>query len=359
MKKRLIIISIMLVTITVLVSLISYKNKRQMERTLSRTLPPSAVRVATVRPDEWPQKLFAVGSMTAEQGVNVTAPLSGTVVRIDFNSGERVEKGDVLLLLDTGIQRAELNGLVAAHQLKEVQFTRASRLLEKKQISESEFDRAKAEKDAASAAVAAKQAFIDRKTVYAPFTGQLGIRLVNLGTYMEPGAPIVSLQMLNPMHIDYGIPERYVRQLKIGQKVEFKVRAFPEKIYEAKISTIEPNIQISSRTVRVRATLKNDNGQLKPGMFAETWTVQDDKNKVLKVPRTAVTFSPFGQVVFLVVTDGESSFVERRLVSTGEVNGSAVAIESGVSAGDIVVVTGQNKLRNGMPVVVVEEDTAF
>jgi membrane fusion protein (multidrug efflux system) len=359
MSKRLKIILMMLAGMTLLVSAIAYKNKIEMERTLSQGRPPAAVRVAVVTPDKWQQKTFAVGTIAAEQGVDVTAPLPGTVVNINFNSGDQVNLGDTLLSLDTGIQNAELSGLIAALSLKEVQFQRAAQLLEKQQISQSDFDYAKAEKDEATALVAAKQAFIDRKTVYAPFSGELGIRLVNLGTYMEPGDPIVSLQMLSPIHVDFAIPERELGQVEIGQTVEFKVRAFPGKTYEAKIATIEPNVQIGSRSVRVRASLENKEGQLKPGMFAETWVIKREKKEVLKVPRTAVTFSPFGQIVFVVVSKDGSSFVERRQVTAGEINGSAVGLDSGVSEGDIVVATGQNKLRNGMSVVVTETETDY
>jgi membrane fusion protein (multidrug efflux system) len=359
MSKRLKIILMMLTGMTLLVSAIAYKNKIDMQRTLSQVRPPAAVRVATVTADNWQQKTFAVGTIAAEQGVDVTAPLPGTVVGINFNSGDRVNASDILLSLDTGIQDAELSGLMATLSLKEVQFQRAAQLLEKQQISQSDFDYAKAEKDEANALVEAKKAFIDRKTVYAPFSGELGIRLVNLGTYMEPGDPIVSLQMLSPIHVDFAIPERELGLVEIGQTVEFKVRAFPEKIYEAKIATIEPNIQIGSRSVRIRASLENNEGQLKPGMFAETWAIQSEKKAVLKVPRTAVTFSPFGQIVFVVVSKDGSSFVERRQVVAGEVNGSAVGLDSGVSEGDIVVATGQNKLRNGMSVVVTETETDY
>jgi membrane fusion protein (multidrug efflux system) len=176
---------------------------------------------------------------------------------------------------------------------------------------------------------------------------------------MEPGDPIVSLQMLNPIHVDFAIPERELGQIEIGQTVEFKVEAFPREIYEAKIATIEPNIQIGSRSVRVRASLENNKNQLKPGMFAETWVIQSEKKTVLKVPRTAVTFSPFGQIVFAVVSKEGSSFIERRQVTAGEINGSAVSLESGVSEGDMVVATGQNKLRNGMSVVITETETDY
>jgi len=359
MSKQLKIILMVLLGMTLLVGAIAYKNKIEMQRTLSQVRPPAAVRVAAVTADNWKQKVFAVGTIAAEQGVDVTAPLPGTVVTINFNSGDLVNAGDVLLTLDTGIQQAELSGLVAKLSLKEVQFQRALELLEEQQISQSDFDYAKAEKDEATALVDAKQAFIDRKTVYAPFSGELGIRLINLGTYMEPGDPIVSLQMLNPIHVDFAIPERELGQIEIGQTVEFKVEAFPREIYEAKIATIEPNIQIGSRSVRVRASLENNKNQLKPGMFAETWVIQSEKKTVLKVPRTAVTFSPFGQIVFAVVSKEGSSFIERRQVTAGEINGSAVSLESGVSEGDMVVATGQNKLRNGMSVVITETETDY
>lgn len=325
----------------------------------SRSFPPAAVTVAEVQQENWRQTLFAVGSLAAEQGIDVVAPLPGSVVDIRFESGQDVKRLQPLLHMDVGIQQAELEGLVAARELRMVQFDRAKRLLKDKQISQSDYDAARAALDEAEAEVHAKEAYIARKTVYAPFAGTLGIRMIDLGTYLEPGDPIVPLQLLDPIHVDYAVPEQFLSRLNTGQPVELKVPAYPGEVFKGAISAFDPGIDEGTRTVRIRATLANPDRRLRPGMFAEVWTIEADDKKLLTLPQTAVTYSPYGNSIFVVADSEGKTTVERRQVQTGEVRDGRVEISSGVELGERIVAVGQNKLRNGMPVDVVEDATVI
>ncbi|MEQ8234633.1 MAG: efflux RND transporter periplasmic adaptor subunit [Gammaproteobacteria bacterium] len=341
-------------------AIVALKQKKAAELAAmsERSMPPAAVSVAAVDEEQWRQSLFAVGTMAADQGIDVTAPLPGTVVDISFESGQVVARGDVLLSQDVGIQMAELEGLEATVELRELQFARAKRLLARKQMSQSDYDAARAARDEAEAALKAKRAFIERKRVYVPFDGVLGIRMVDLGTYLEPGDPIVPLQALDPIHVDYALPEHLLSRLAVGQVVEIEVPAYPGEKFRGRITAFEPGIDPATRNVRIRATLPNADQRLRPGMFAEVSTVQEALRPVLALPATAVTYSPYGNTVYVVVDDDGQATVERRQVRTGEVREGRVEIAEGLARGDRVVAVGQNKLRNGMPVKIAETVTA-
>ncbi len=340
--------------------MLQQRKAEELAAMSQQAFPPAAISVAEVRAEQWRQSLFAVGSVAAEQGIDVVAPLPGSVIALHFESGQVVRRGQKLLSMDIGIQVAELDGLKAALDLREVQFERAKRLLKERQISQSDYDAARAARDEAEAAVHAKEAYIARKTVYAPFDGQLGIRQIGLGTYLEPGDPIVPLQMLDPIHVDYALPEQFLSRLEVGQTVEVRVPAWPDAVFTGRITAFDPGIDPGTRNVRIRATLANPEHRLRPGMFAEVSTIESNARAVNALPETAVTYSPYGNSLFVVLERDGATTVERRQVQTGEVRDGRVEIRSGVGAGDRVVAVGQNKLRNGMPVTVVETmDTAL
>ncbi|MEQ8662127.1 MAG: efflux RND transporter periplasmic adaptor subunit [Gammaproteobacteria bacterium] len=341
-------------------AIVALKQKKAAEVAAmsERSMPPAAVSVAAVDEEQWRQSLFAVGTLAADQGIDVTAPLPGTVVDISFESGQVVARGDVLLSQDVGIQMAELDGLEATLELRELQLARATSLLAKKQMSQSDYDAARAARDEAEAALEAQRALIARKRVYAPFDGVLGIRMVDVGTYLEPGDPIVPLQALDPIHVDYALPEHLLSRLAVGQDVEVEVPAYPDEKFRGRITAFDPGIDPATRNVRIRATLPNPGNRLRPGMFAEVSTVQAALRPVLALPETAVTYSPYGNTVYVVLETAGQASVERRQVQTGEVRDGRVEIASGLARGDRVVAVGQNKLRNGMPVEVVETVTA-
>ncbi len=358
MIKRLLLIVIVIAGVGGATYALKMKKMEEMAAISSRVFPPSAVTVAELQSESWRQTLFAVGSVVAEQGIDVTAPLPGTVTEIKFESGEEVKRGKILVQMDIGVDMAELDGLIAARELRELQFERAKRLLGEHQISQSDYDAARAARDEAEAAMQAKKAYIARKRVYAPFDGTLGIRMIDLGEHLEPGDPVVPLQMLDPIHVDYALPEQFLSRLAIDQAIEIEVPAYPGEKFHGAITAIEPGIDPNTRSVRIRATLANPERRLRPGMFAEVWTIEPARKEVLSLPETAVTYSPFGDTVFIVVEQDGATIVERRRVRTGEVRDGRVEIVAEIARGDRVVAVGQNKLRNGMPVTITENVSA-
>ena len=355
MLKRLLLIAICISLMSLGVYSLHRNQKSELQVSSTKSIPPASVAVIVVEPAQWRQTLFAIGTIVAEQGIDVVAPLPGSVIDIKFASGEEVVKGQPLIAMDVGIQEAELRGLEATKSLRTLQLDRAKRLRKERQISQSDYDAAQAAFDQAAAEVEAKRAFIIRKTVYAPFSGTLGIRKVDLGTYLDPGDPIVPLQMLNPVHVDYALPEQFFSRLSVGQDVEIELPAYPDQKFLGKISALDPNIDQATRNVRLRATLINTDHKIRPGMFAEVSTIENKPESVIVIPGTAITYSPYGNTVYVVVEDNGESVSERRKIETGGVRDGMVEIKSGLSVGETIVAIGHNKLRNGMIVRVVEE----
>jgi membrane fusion protein (multidrug efflux system) len=312
--------------------------------------PPPLVAVTEVRQETWQPALSAVGSLVAVAGVAVTSEVAGKVGAIHFESGQEVQAGQPLVDLDADTDRAELDGLLAAQRLAQVKFTRQASLLAKNSAAQADYDEAKAVLDAAAAAVHAKHAVIDKKQIRAPFGGRLGIRQVDLGQYLAPGSPIVTLQALNPIYADFALPERQLERLGVGQAVVVAVQAYPGERFQGRITALEPGVEAGTRSVGVRAVLDNPQQRLRPGMFAEVQVLLPEGPPLLTLPRTAVTYAPYGDSVFTVEAGEGGPTVQRRQVETGEVRGDRVAILSGLSAGQRVVSAGQVKLRNGMPV---------
>lgn len=328
---------------------------KQLAAQFATPAPPTNVAAVVVEAAIWERSLFAIGSLVAVQDVEVTNEVAGLVESIRFESGQRVAAGDVLVTLDTSVDRAELNGLVAAQRLREVEFARAARLLKDQTLSQSQHDEAAARRAETTALVLAKEARIAKKTIRAPFAGQLGIRKVDLGDYLAPGSPMVPLQTLAPIFVDYTLPERFLAKLELGQRVRVRVQAYPAEEFDGTIAAIEPGIDPVTRAVKVRATLENADARLRPGMFAEVDTLEDARDTMLTLPETAISYSPYGNSVFLVEAADGVLQVRRRQVETGEVRDGKSAITKGLAAGDRVVSVGHNKLRNGMAVRVVAD----
>ena len=204
------------------------------------------------------------------------------------------------------------------------------------------------------AAVAAKTAYITRKTVYAPFDGLLGIRMIDMGSYLNPGDPIVPLHTVNPIHVDYALPEKFIGRIFVGQIVEVEVAAYPGKKFVGRIKAFDPAIDASTRNVKIRASFDNKKGLLRPGMFAEVLTIDAKTKKVIVLPDTAITYSPYGNTLFVVRKGQGGLTVQKQQIQVGKVQGRFVEIISGIEIGEKVVAVGQNKLRNGMAVVIAE-----
>ncbi|VAW80182.1 Probable Co/Zn/Cd efflux system membrane fusion protein [hydrothermal vent metagenome] len=327
-----------------------YYAGQQMMVKMSVPQPPAVIAAAEVEVDRWQPYLNAIGSVTAIQGISVTTEIAGQVAEIFAKSGQRVEVGEVLLRLNDSVDQADLKGLKSQRTLARLQLERIQKLLKTKSTSRSELDVARAKLDAAEAAVAAKQATIDKKTIRAPFTGQLGIADINLGQYLSPGTAIVPLESLDPVYVDYTLPERYLGDVAVGQAIQVTVQAWAEQQFDGVVSAIDPGIDIGTRSVKLRATLANPALLLRPGMFAQVRTVLPQREGILTLPRTAITYNPYGETVFVVVEKEGKLVVQSRPVDTGEVRDGRVEVVKGLKAGERVVSAGHNKLRNGQAV---------
>jgi membrane fusion protein (multidrug efflux system) len=312
--------------------------------------PPATVAAADVQTEAWQPYLAAVGSLVATQGILVTTEVAGKVSEIRFESGQPVEAGTMLLQIDDSVDQAELAGIVAERRLAELQYTRRKELLGNKTISQSDVDEARLRLENATAQLAAKQAIIAKKRITAPFSGWLGIRQVDQGEYIQPGVAIVPLESLDPIYVDFSLPERHLDQLSVGQLVEIAVQAFPGESFTGRISAMNPGIDPGTRSQRLRATLENPRDRLHPGMFAEVRTLLPQRPAVLTLPQTAITYNPYGDSVFVIQQDDSGTRVQRRQVETGGVRNGRVEIVQGLQAGERVVIAGQVKLRNDQPV---------
>lgn len=350
MIKRLFFVMVLLAS---LAGGLYYFKVRQMQAGLAarQPPPPPVVALSQVREESWMPFWQAVGTLAAINGTALSTEVAGVVSAIHFQSGQRVTKGQALMELDATTDRAELTGLQAAQKLAHLKFQRAARLLPERSMSQADYDEARAVLDETEAKVVAKQASIDKKTLRAPFTGLLGLRQVNLGQYLAPGTPVVRLETQDPIYCDFSLPERYVSQVRRDQELTAKVQTYPDRTFSGQISAIEPGIDVSTRSVRVRATLSNSDGALHSGMFADVQVLQSAARRVLTLPDTAITYTPYGHSVFLVQDTDAGLQVQRRQVETGEVRSGRVVIRSGLAVGDRVVSAGQVKLRNGMKIV--------
>jgi len=319
--------------------------------------PPSAVTTIVAARENWPATLSAVGTVAAVRGVTISADLPGVVDRIAFESGQSVRQGDVLAILDTRQERAQLAAAEAQQQLARVNFDRVQGLLNERVISRAEFDQATADHRQAEARSGEIRAAIDRKTIRAPFSGVLGIRHVNLGQYLSAGDALVTLEALNPIYVNFGVPQQTAGQMRPGRVVHAKVDDLAGADFTGRITAIDSVVDPTTRNVQVQATFANPRGTLRPGMFVQTEVVLGDAQSVVSVPASAISYAPYGDSVFVVVdTKGEDGQtykgVRQQFVKVGPTRGDQVGIVSGVTAGDEVVTSGVFKLRNGAAVLV-------
>lgn len=350
MIKRLILVVLLLILI--FGGIFGWKYLQKQQQALhSKPQPPATVSSAQVTTMRWQPTLSAVGSVVPVNGTDVTTEVAGKVKEIRFKSGEKIAEGDLLVQLDDTVDRAQLEGFKADMRLAAVQFKRNARLLPKRAVSQSAYDEAKAQYESAQAKVASQEALISKKAIRAPFSGLLGIREVNLGQYLSPGTKIVQLQQLTPIFVDYTLPERYLNLIKVGQKVQITVSAYPGETFSGVITAVDAAVNPATRSLQVRARLPNPQGRLRPGMFAEVSSEQGEPREVLTIPRTAISYNPYGDFVF-VIEHGKNGkqVVQRIQITTGEIQQGQVEILKGLVAGQEVVQAGQLKLHNGQSV---------
>lgn len=315
--------------------------------------PVETVSTMTAAEQSWQPQLEAVGSLTAKEGTDIAPEVGGIVSRIHFHSGEDVKAGAPLVSLDAASDIAHLHALEATAQLAQSTYERDRLQYRAHAISRATLDADLANVKSTTAQVAEQRALVDKKSIRAPFSGRLGIRAVNLGQYLNPGAKIVSLQELNPIFVDFFIPQRSIAEIKLGQPVSVKVDTFPDRTFPGKITSIAPSVDTGTRNVAVRATLPNPQHLLLPGMFATTDIEIGRKVEHVTLPQTAISYNPYGDLVFLVEKEGKGPdgkpqlVAKQKFVTTGPTRGDQVAILKGVKVGDVVVTAGQIKLRTG------------
>jgi multidrug efflux system membrane fusion protein len=319
--------------------------------------PPATISTAPATLDLWPQHIEAVGTMQAIQSVDVAPQVSGIVVEILFEPGQRVNKGDVLVKLDDAVERADLKRLEAARWMAQTTFERQKQLVDKQYTSQANMDQARATLNQTDAETARVKALIDQKVIRAPFTGVLGVRHVNLGQYVGPGTKLVGLQSLERIWANLTVPERRLAETKVGQAVTVKVDAFKDRGFPGSITTIDPQLDQMNRTILVQATVDNAGLALRPGMFVNADISTGPGEQIVSVPKSAVDFSLYGDSVYVVQTATNAEGkpvrrVERRSVTLGPQAGDRVAVLKGVAAGDEVVTAGQIKLQNNQQVMV-------
>ncbi|HUB12996.1 MAG TPA: efflux RND transporter periplasmic adaptor subunit [Acetobacteraceae bacterium] len=320
--------------------------------------PPQTVSTITAAVQDWQPHLSAVGTVRAVNGANLSLQLSGIVDEIGFKSGDDVQKGQVLLRLRNDDDVAKLHSLQANADLAQINYERDRKQLLIHAVAQATVDSDAATLKSDLAQVAQQQAIVDQKILRAPFAGHLGIRAVDLGQYLTAGTTVVTLQALDPLFVDFYLPQQALANLKVGQAVGMEVDTWPGQTFAGKISAINPQVDPSSRNVQVRAELPNPDHRLLPGMFATLQIDTGATQRFVTLPSTAVAYNPYGSTVYVVVDKGKSAggqpnlIAQQTFVTTGDTRGDQVAIVKGVNAGQTVVTAGQIKLHNGSPVAV-------
>jgi membrane fusion protein (multidrug efflux system) len=320
--------------------------------------PPQTVATAKAGYSQWQPTIEAIGSLRAVKGADLSLEVSGVVDSISFNSGDDVAEGAPLLKLRSDDDAAKLDSLKATAELNQITYDRDQKQFKLQAISQATLDTDSANLKNANAQVAQQQAILDKKSLRAPFAGHLGIRAVDLGQYLAAGTAIVTLQALDPIFLDFFVPQQAVDQVKLGQTVTVKVDAYKDQSFPGEISAVNPKVDASSRNVQIRATLKNADHRLLPGMYATVDIATGAPQNYVTLPQTAITYNPYGNTVYIVDSksdgaDGKAHLIARQtFVTTGPTRGDQVAVLKGVNDGDTIVTAGQIKLHNGSTVLI-------
>jgi membrane fusion protein, multidrug efflux system len=321
-------------------------------------MPPTTVSSVVVKEEDWAPKLSAVGSVSAVQGAVVSTELGGVVSKIAFENGSTAKKGDLLMQLDTSAEEAQLHSAEADLALARADVERSRDLATRKVISRADSDSAESKFNRLNAVVDQMRSNIRKKTVVAPFDGQLGIRQVNVGQSIDARLPVVQLTALDPVFVDFSLPEQYLSQLSNGLDVNVRVDALPDHDFKGKLTAVNSMVDSVTRNVTAQATLQNPEHTLRPGMFAKVEVLLPQKSKTLVIPGSAVSYAPFGDSVYVIEkkkdekTGKESQILRQQFVRVGEARGDFVAVTQGLKPSETIVSTGVFKLRNGMKVTI-------
>ena len=330
--------------------------------------PPATVSAGEAETMRWQAHITSVGSLRAVNGTDIASEVAGIVSELRFESGEMVEKGDLLVALDAGTEQAELQRLEAQAELTELTLKRRQRLFERESISRSDLDEAQSQAAVARAAASAQRALIAQKRIRAPFDGKLGIRRVSLGQFLPAGEPVVALESIDPIELDFALPEAALSRVRAGMPVSVRVDAYPDEVFSGEIQALDARVNNDTRNFDVRASLPNVDGRLQPGLFARVRVELPQESEHVVVPRTAVQYSSYGASVFVVQEDPDKGpppedpdpnmpphtdlMVKQRFVELGEARGDYIAVTSGLEPGERIATSGLLKLRNEQPVII-------
>ena len=356
MAKRMLV----MLTLTILfVGALGFVKFKQIQTAIAQGAafqpPPEAVTTITAAQEQWPSTINAIGTVAAVRGVTVSADLPGIVDQVLFESGDAVREGQTLAILDTRQEQAQMAAAEAQRVLARLNFNRMQELLDQQVISKAEYDSATAQSRETEARVGEIRAAIERKTIRAPFSGILGIRQVNKGQYLAGGDPLVALQSLNPIYVNFGVPQQAIGQVRVGRSVRIATESLGNLAFDGRVTAIDSVVDTTTRNMQVQATLANSDGKLRPGMFVQTEMVLGANQPVIALPASAISYAPYGDSVFIVsdMKDDKGHAyrgVRQQIVRLGPARGDQVAVLSGVTPGDEVVTSGVFRLRNGAAV---------
>ena len=358
MAKRMIL---MLAGVLLIIGGLAFVKYRQIQTAMAMgggfAPPPTAVTTIVAQRETWPSTLNVIGTAQATQGVTVSADLPGTVAKINFESGQAVKKGDILVELDTRQERAQLAAAESDRDLARINYGRAKQLVSQGVLAKTEYDNTESQQKSTEAKAGEIQATIDRKTIRAPFSGVLGLRQINLGEYLAAGQAIVPLQVLSPIYVNFGVPQTSYAQVRVGHALTVTSDDMPGKTFPGRVTAVDATINESTRNIQIQATLPNPGGKLRPGMFVQVEVALGQSRQAITLPASAINYAPYGNSVYVVsdLQDPKGKTfkgVRQQFVKIDGSRGDQVAVVSGVNPGDVVVTSGVFKLRNGAPVQV-------
>jgi RND family efflux transporter MFP subunit len=323
----------------------------------SPTMPPTQVSAVDSKLEEWQIELKSVGGVEGINSINIANEIDGRVTDINFISGQKVKKGDLLISLNDETEQASLASSESKLKLAKLNLERSKRLLDKKFVSQADYDQNQSVVDGAEADIKSANSLISKKNIKAPFSGIVGINKIKIGQYLQTGTTIVSLTDSSKMLINMTRPEQDLSKLKVGQRIEAKFEAYPDQVFNGILTAIDPQIDEQTRNINLQATIENDKNLLSPGMFAETKIILSENSKVITVPETAIEYSIYGNIVYIIENNKDKLIVKSVNVTIGDKKNDRVAIISGVAANQKIIANGQVKVSNGAEVVISDNPT--
>ena len=358
------IIFVILLIVAMFVSLVYFKFLQIQEQIAigSQAPPPISVTVAPAAASQWNKQIKAIGSLVAYQGVDITTEVSGTITSINFDSGDEIAEGALMVELDNRTEKANLESARAQFESDNSQYQRLLKLKDQSFVTKNDIDTQASLVNIAVAQISVARTALEKKRIFAPFSGKLGIRQVDLGEYVAPGTPIVTLLSLDKLYLDFTLPESNFNDLQADQTIEFRVRSYPDKVFTARVETWNPELDTNTRNINIRAVVNNSNRQLAPGMFTDMQVRSRQREAVLTVPETAIFYNIYGEAVYTLEKPEPSDseplpdyrLAARQVDVAYRANGIA-GVRGGINEGDLVVTSGQLKLYPGLRVAIVDD----